>query len=62
MRNRLTPAERAARAGIVYPPSGAGKYPLICRTCGPLGSFDLPIQRRRKAWAHVLIHEEQYGD
>lgn len=61
MRKRLllTPAQRAARAGIVYPPSGAGKYPLICRRCGLTASFDLPTQRRKKAWAHVRDHEEQ---
>lgn len=58
----MTAAERAARVGIVYPPSGGGKYPLICRRCGFTASFDLPGQRRKKAWSHVLIHEEQYGN
>ena len=56
MRN-LTAAERAARAGIVYPPASCGKYPVICRTCGWADVFNLPAQRRRKAWAHVKFHE-----
>lgn len=56
MRSR-TAAQRAAKVGIVYPPGGAGHYPVICRGCGWTDTFYTPTARRKKAWSHVIFHE-----